>query len=483
MQTTVRRKPFLKGLLCKTAIVFAIFTISLFCVSINETAYGASVGSSFSTAASLSANKVVEGTISSSSPYYYKFTIDSGYSKMIICTIQGSKTATLYDCNQNLIGSCSSASSSSTGTKEYYLLGGTYYIKVSGANGGYNISRYYTNSRETVAETQTNRHDTFADAAQMNLNKLSVGQLGYKDTADAFIFEVPHKGTINVSKFFVSGDESVIKGQFYGYNGTSEGSSFSTANGSDDVYSMTISEGTHYVIFSGGTGKYYYNLSYSALDSEHVYGQWSVVTAATCDQAGTKQRSCSKCGKTQTETIPPAHVFGDWKTTKEATCTEAGSKERECTMCHLSETAVIEAGHKWDSGYTVDKKATYAAAGSKSIHCSACDAKKPGTVVSIPKLKVATPAVSKPKAIRKGFTIKWKKVSVATGYEVQYALNSKFTKSKKTVKIKKAATVSKKVTKLKAKKKYYVRVRAYKVVSGKTYYSTWCKAKTVKTKK
>ena len=75
------------------------------------------------------------------------------------------------------------------------------------------------------------------------------------------------------------------------------------------------------------------------------------------------------------------------------------------------------------------------------------------------------------------------RTSPATGYQIQYALNSKFTKSKKTVKIKKAATVSKKVTKLKAKKKYYVRVRAYKVVSGKTYYSAWCKTRTVTTKK
>ena len=82
----------------------------------------------------------------------------------------------------------------------------------------------------------------------------------------------------------------------------------------------------------------------------------------------------------------------------------------------------------------------------------------------------------------KGFTAKWKKVSAATGYQIQYALNSKFTKSKKTVKITKAATTSKKITKLEAKKKYYVRIRAYKTVGEKTYYSEWGKSKTVTTK-
>ena len=40
------------------------------------------------------------------------------------------------------------------------------------------------------------------------------------------------------------------------------------------------------------------------------------------------------------------HKFGDWTTTREATCTEAGSKERECTRCYEIETEVIPAlGH------------------------------------------------------------------------------------------------------------------------------------------
>ena len=118
----------------------------------------------------------------------------------------------------------------------------------------------------------------------------------------------------------------------------------------------------------------------------------------------------------------------------------------------------------------------------KGYVCSVCDKKKPNSTVSIPKLKVTVPDLSKPIAAEKGFTAKWKKVSAATGYQIQYALNSKFTKSKKTVKITKAATTSKKITKLEAKKKYYVRIRAYKTVGEKTYYSEWGKSKTVTTK-
>ena len=92
-------------------------------------------------------------------------------------------------------------------------------------------------------------------------------------------------------------------------------------------------------------------------------------------------------------------------------------------------------------------------------------------------------SLSSLKAAKKGFTVRWKKCSNINGYQVQYALNSKFTKGSKTTTIKKAATISKKFTKLKAKKKYYVRVRTYKTVNGKKYYSDWSKAKSVTTKK
>lgn len=78
-----------------------------------------------------------------------------------------------------------------------------------------------------------------------------------------------------------------------------------------------------------------------------------------------------------------------------------------------------------------------------------------------------------------GFKIKWKKKSGITGYQIQYSTNSKFKKGNKSIKIKNAKTVSKKITKLKAAKKYYVRIRTYK---GKKY-SKWSKVKSIKTPK
>lgn len=95
--------------------------------------------------------------------------------------------------------------------------------------------------------------------------------------------------------------------------------------------------------------------------------------------------------------------------------------------------------------------------------------------------------ISKVKAVSKGFTVTWKKQKTQTsGYEIQYSTSSKF-KNATTVTIKKNTTTSKKITKLKANKKYYVRVRTYKTVKvngkSKKIYSAWSEKKTITTKK
>lgn len=90
--------------------------------------------------------------------------------------------------------------------------------------------------------------------------------------------------------------------------------------------------------------------------------------------------------------------------------------------------------------------------------------------------------ISKLTAASKAFTAKWKKQATqATGYQVQYALKKNFSGAK-AVTIAKTGTTSKKVLSLKAKKTYHVRVRTYKKVGGKTYYSAWSATATVTTK-
>ena len=78
-------------------------------------------------------------------------------------------------------------------------------------------------------------------------------------------------------------------------------------------------------------------------------------------------------------------------------------------------------------------------------------------------------------------TVRWKKGGNITGYQLQYSLKKSFA-STNTVTVAKSATTKAVIRKLKSKKTYFVRIRTYKTVKGKKYYSAWSKAKTVKVK-
>lgn len=78
--------------------------------------------------------------------------------------------------------------------------------------------------------------------------------------------------------------------------------------------------------------------------------------------------------------------------------------------------------------------------------------------------------------------ITWQQDSQATGYQIQYAENTKFTKGKKNVTIANKSTVSKNISKLKKGKKYYIRIRAYKEIDGKKCYGSWSKSGTTKSR-
>ena len=101
---------------------------------------------------------------------------------------------------------------------------------------------------------------------------------------------------------------------------------------------------------------------------------------------------------------------------------------------------------------------------------------------SKPAQKSKSTKIKKVKGSKKAIAVQWVKTKGVKGYQVQVATDKKFKKNKKTVTIKKQKTTKTTVKKLKAKKKYYVRIRTYKIVNGKKVYSSWSKVKSVKTK-
>ena len=211
-----------------------------------------------------------------------------------------------------------------------------------------------------------------------------------------------------------------------------------------------------------------------------------VVIAATCTEQGAVQSRCADCDKliSQTFTAPLGHTMVITTPAKAPTCTTSGNTQAGyCTVCGYNEvsTVIPATGHNF---------------GNNSANCLVCGVANPNYVAPTQPTPSPTPsttpaqAVKKPKSTsikkakgsKKAVALEWKKVSGVNGYEIQVATDKKFKKNKKTATIKKQKTTKTTVKKLKAKKKYYVRIRTYKIVNGKKVYSSWSKVKSVKTK-
>lgn len=172
-----------------------------------------------------------------------------------------------------------------------------------------------------------------------------------------------------------------------------------------------------------------------------------------------------------------------------ATCTKDGHYNLidTCSVCgekYIYATIKIPATGKHTAAAA--KKENVVAATTKKggsydlvVRCADC-----GEIISSTH-KTTAKIVVKASKVTKATNVKGKKAKITvktaasvTGYQIQYGTKKNF-KGAKSVKTK---ATTKTVSKL-AKKKYYVRVRTYKVVSGKTYYSSWSGAKTVTIKK
>ena len=137
------------------------------------------------------------------------------------------------------------------------------------------------------------------------------------------------------------------------------------------------------------------------------------------------------------------------------------------TVTANSDAAIQAAKAAYNALLPAEQKLVYNAGTISTAEKRIADLTKP----SIKKAKIK--AVTRIK--RKKATVVWKKVSGANGYEVKYATKKNFKKAKTvTVKATKGKVV---IKKLKAKKKYYVKVRAYKMHRGQKYYGAYSKVK------
>ena len=223
----------------------------------------------------------------------------------------------------------------------------------------------------------------------------------------------------------------------------------------------------------------------------HDWSEWTVETEPTCVDEGKKTRVCNTCTKSEEAVISPTGKHTYSKQVVLPTYDEQGYTIYTCEVCNYS--------YKDDFTDKLERpteKPTSSPAPSPtpspapSPTPSPAPNPTPTPTPTQPQPTTTVKAVSKPKSAKikkvkpakKAVSVEWKKVSGIKGYQVQVATDKKFKKNKKTATVKKQKTTKVTIKKLKAKKKYYVRIRTYKTVKGKKIYSSWSKVKKVKTK-
>ncbi len=97
-------------------------------------------------------------------------------------------------------------------------------------------------------------------------------------------------------------------------------------------------------------------------------------------------------------------------------------------------------------------------------------------------VRITTLTLNSITAGTKRLTAKWTAKPEFTGYEVQIATDTAFTKNVQTVKITDSTASQATIKSLKSGKTYYVRIRAYHLFEGMTYYGKWTDAKSCKIK-
>lgn len=326
-------------------------------------------------------------------------------------------------------------------TDSYYLTKGTYYLKFS----KFAYSHYHVHTSiykfnltaqavsETFPDIDGGSNNTLMTANKMSLGTSYSGQIAENDSVDYFQFTISATQKMNLK---VSGERSFYY-TIYDYNGNEKWKE----SGSEQTFTTELQKGAYFlgVRKDWYTGTYSFQLSAYQPDSAQISNientakgvklAWNSVSGATGYKIYRRQ------GKGSYKLI---------KTVKKGTTTSYIDKKASNKKQYTYKLKTIE--NSYSSVYST----------TKTIYCM--------------KTKAAVKKLSKTTG---GFTVSLKKVSGATGYEIQYSSNKTFsysvynkTTKKRTLKISAYSSPYYKYT-------YYVRARAYKKVGKKKYYAPW----------
>lgn len=322
------------------------------------------------------------------------------------------------------------------------LTKGTYYFVVrrdGGSNtGNYSFRLQFSGANESFPEAEGGTDNSIADANDISLNKEYRGQIARNDDRDFYKFTVNSSDSISVVS-----EAHMPYLYYYIYDSAGKEvwrkSSYrnSTTKKINIVEEVELTAGTYYFAVEGSrdaTGPYSFG----------IYRYMSISPASVSLSA-------------------KSYVYDGLAKRPDVTVKLGSMMLKKGTDYTVSYSSNKNVG---DGKVTVIGKGAYN-----------------GSVTKTFTIKPKGTSLSKLTSKSKGFKIKWKKQPVQiSGYQIQYATKSSFSNKKtKTITSQTKTTIT--LKKLKAKKKYYVRIRTYKVVSGKKLYSAWSGVKKVKTKK
>ena len=271
----------------------------------------------------------------------------------------------------------------------------------------------------------------------------------------------------NLKSVYIPSSVTEIGAHAFGYYDTGE-----SFDGYDKVDGFAI-----YGKKGSAAETYAKNNGFKFAEEKHHHSFYSETTVyPTCTEKGVLTYYCD-CGVSYTQVVSAlGHTIVTDKAVK-ATCTKTGlTQGSHCATCKKvikKQNTVKALGHKYK--WVTTKKATYFAKGTSSYKCTTCG--KVSKTKSIAKLVLKKPSFKLTGAKGK-FTVKYTKVTGATGFEVKYKLGKgKF----KTIKVTTKKSMSKVIKKLK-KGKYTVQIRAVVKNGKKTAYSSWASAKKVTVK-
>lgn len=357
-------------------------------------------------------------------------------------------------------------------TYTYDLAAGIYYLNFDKFNGtgAYSFSLDYTASGETYTE-ENNTIDAVRNKAAVPFGKTINGLIAFNDRKDIYKVELTGSGRLSIN---VHSD--ITKMDTILYDSYEEFVAEAYPQKGDNTYIYDLSAGTYFLVFDkySGTGAYSFSLNYKA--SGETYTEENNTIDAVRNAA-----SIPFAKKIRGQ-IALNDSYDYYKV--------AVSKSVKLKIKVHSDIAGVGIDLYDSDGYNTtldysmpkgDKVYKYTLAkGTYFLRFSKNDGTGNYSFTAAP--SVSRPSFASVAKGRKSIRLKWKKVSGANGYVIQYATNKNFTKGKNQKTIKNSRTTSKKIKKLKAKKRYYVRIRAYKTFEGKKYYSSWSKVRIVKTK-